>query len=66
MAGVAHMILQTHGISGVDFVRQFLFAELFVVGLVAIASPSFVRSNTRACAGRSGGRRAGSVVLARH
>jgi hypothetical protein len=39
------MNLETHcRISGVDFVRQFLFAGLFVVGLVAIASPSFVRS----------------------
>ena len=31
--------------------RQFLFAGLFVVGLVAIAPPSFARSTVRAPAG---------------
>ena len=29
---------------GVDFMRQFLFAGLFVVGLIAIAPPIFARS----------------------
>jgi len=48
MVVAAHLIRNVSQMLGVDLMRQIVFAGLFAVGLVAIASPSFARSYARA------------------